>query len=178
MAIPWNMSKKTNKSPNGRWLEHPVPRAADRPAEKDYNRVQFRPQGQRQSDTGNADMHLARKGTAAKRQGRDHEQAHHGGRRAPAKALQPRMLHPSPKQVRRRGSQCPRHEENAQRRHAGPGNPGSPVAQKGQGNEHRPRRHIAEGDRRRKILRLKLARFPDRNTFDERQGRLSTSKGE
>jgi len=39
------------------------------------------------------------------------------------------MLHPPPEQVRRSGSQRPRHEENAERRRAGPAIR-QPVAQK------------------------------------------------
>ena len=38
-------------------LEQPVQRPDDCPAEEYRNRVQFRPQRQRQGDTGNADMH-------------------------------------------------------------------------------------------------------------------------
>ena len=88
------------------------------------------------------------------------------------------MLHPPPEQVRRCGSQRPRHEENAKRCRAGPSDPCGPVTEKRHGNEHRPWGDIAESDRRRKILGTEPAGLPDRNTLDERQGSLPAPEGE
>ena len=93
------------------------------------------------------------KARAGQMEGRDHEQADHGGRRTPAKVLQQRMLHPPLEQVRRCGRQRPRHQENAERRRDGPGESCRPIAQKRHGNEHGTGRDVAEGDRRGEILR-------------------------
>ena len=58
--------------------------------------MQFRPQRQPQGHTGNAYMYPAGEGAAAKMEGRDDEQANHGGSCTPAKVVQQRMLHPPP----------------------------------------------------------------------------------
>jgi hypothetical protein len=81
-------------------------------------------------------------------------------------------------QVRRSGCQKPRRDEHPDRGDNGTEYPTGAIANKGCGNQHRPRRDVTEGDGGGEIRTGYPTLLGNRDTLNERQCRLPVTEGE
>ena len=93
-------------------------RPDQRTACKDCKRVDLAPKTQRQSRQRNETVQRARVRSAGHPAGTDHEQRHDSRPGPAAERVQPGMLDQAAEELRRGGSEEPRHKEHADRRRA------------------------------------------------------------